>query len=289
MKPKNVIIVNKKTFYEFCFLCKPGISLSERRRFSVKDIALFKDMHISHQRTLAEVRRVLRKLKINYHVSNRKARIPYDRYDLVITVGGDGTFLQAAGHLTDQLILGVNSDAKRSVGNFCVANEKNFEDIFDRIMSGKLPPTKFSRLLLKVSDNKRKFYVLNDILACDINPAAMSRYEIAVEGRREEQRSSGVWVSTASGSTGAIRSSGGVRLKRTSEKAQYRPRELYARSGRRYHLTGQVLSLKKPLKIRSLMRKGVIYVDGAHTKIPFAYGQTATVTRARSPIRTFFN
>lgn len=288
MRFSNVIIVNKKTFYEFCFLNKTGISAKERRRFSQKDIALFKEMHVAHQRALNAVKGALVKHGIRYHVSNRKAQIPYGRYDFVITVGGDGTFLQAASHLTRQYILGVNSDAKRSVGKFCAANEKNFENIFLRILAGKISVTKLPRFSLEVLENKKKFFVLNDALVCDVNPAAMSRYVLNVDGTAEEQRSSGLWIATASGSTGAIRSSGGVVLKNTDERIQYRPRELYARGNRRYHLTGKAICLKTPFKIRSLMRKGVIYIDGAHTKIPFEYGKIASIKHASLPIYTFF-
>lgn len=288
MRIANVIIVNKKTFYEFCFLNKAGISVKERKRFSQKDIALFKEMHVAHQRALNVVKRALIKCGIRYHVSNRKAQIPYDRYDFVVTVGGDGTFLQAASHLTRQPILGVNSDAKRSVGKFCAANEKNFENILLRILAGEISMTKLPRFSLEITESKKKFFVLNDALVCDVNPAAMSRYVLNVEEKMEEQRSSGLWIATASGSTGAIRSSGGVVLKNTDERIQYRPRELYARGDRQYRLTGKTICLKTPLKIRSLMRKGVIYIDGAHTKIPFEYGKIASIKHAALPIHTFF-
>jgi NAD+ kinase len=287
MSISNVIIVNKKTFYEFCFLNKAGISAGERKRFSQKDIALFKEMHMAHQNTLMEVKRVLAKYGSHYHISNRKAHIPYQLYDFVITVGGDGTFLQAASRLTQQRILGVKSDAKRSVGKFCAANEKNFEKIFLKILSGKIVTRALPRFSLEVTESKKRSLVLNDILVCDANPAAMSRYELMVEGKREEQRSSGLWIATASGSTGAIRSSGGIMLKDTNKKIQYRPRELYFRERNQYQLTGNALNLKNPLKIRSLMRKGVIYIDGAHTKVPFEYGKIATIKHSLLPIHTF--
>jgi NAD kinase len=173
------------------------------------------------------------------------------------------------------------------VGKFCAANEQNFERVFSGILSGKSKEKKLSRLSLEIKKPEQKSLALNDILFCDINPAAMSRYELTIAGQTEEQRSSGLWISTVSGSTGAIRSAGGLVLKETNDKIQYRPRELYYRTRNQYQLTGNVLPLVTPLKIRSLMRKGVIYVDGAHTKIPFGYGQVAIVKRSLLPIRTF--
>ena len=56
--------------------------------------------------------------------------------------------------------------------------------------------------------------VLNDILICHHNPGAMSRYYLTVGRVREEQRSSGVWIATAAGSSGGLHSAGGKVLPR---------------------------------------------------------------------------
>jgi len=287
MNIKNVIVVNKKTFYEFCFLERNAYSQRQRAIFSARDIARFKRMHVAHQKTLKEVTRVLDATRIHYRVSHRKMHIPYDRYDLVITVGGDGTFLQAARQLTQQMILGVNSDPQRSIGKFCAATEKDFQKVFSAILNGTVKTKYLERFLLKTKKEKKAFHVLNDVLICDENPAAMSRYVFAIGKKKEEQRSSGVWIATASGSTGAIHSSGGIILKDTSKKIQYRPRELYYGKLNPYCFNGATLFLKKPIKIRSMMRNGVIYIDGAHFKIPFLYGDEATVECSSIPIRTF--
>ncbi len=284
---KNVIVVNKKTFYEFCFLDQPGLKRSTQMSFSRRDLARFKEMHAAHHTTLKEVQHVLNKYRMRYRVSHRKMHIPYDAYDLVITVGGDGTFLQAARQLSGQKILGVNSDPKRSIGKFCVAHAKNFERIFSLILSGQTKTKRLARFALTTRKQKKQFFVLNDILVCDANPAAMSRYVLTIGKESEEQRSSGLWVSTASGSTGAIHSSGGQILKDTSSNIQYRPRELYHQRLHPCRFTGDILSLKKPLMIRSMMRSGVIYVDGAHFKISFSYGDEACIERSLSPIETF--
>src|SRR3989344_3282813 len=52
-----------------------------------------------------------------------------NKFDLVITVGGDGTFLDASHFIKDVPIIGVNSDPKRSVGRYCIANAENFEEL----------------------------------------------------------------------------------------------------------------------------------------------------------------
>ena len=287
MRISRVIVVNKKTFYEHCFLDSAHPGRAKQMLFSRDDLARFKQMHLAHQATLGEVKRVLKKYQVRYRVSYRKTNIPYARYDLVITVGGDGTFLQAARQLRRQPILGVNSDPKRSIGKFCVASAKNFEEIFGAILSGKARPKRLARFLLATQKQARRALVLNDILICDANPAAMCRYVLTIGRRAEDQRSSGIWISTASGSTGAIRSSGGQVLKDTSARIQYRPRELYLQKLHPCRLHGGIISLNKPVKVRSMMRKGMIYIDGAHFKVPFSYGDEAVIRRAAMPIHTF--
>lgn len=284
---KKIIIVNKKTFYEFCFLDKAGAARRTSMRLSREDIARFTRMHRAHHATLAEVQRVLDENGLFYRVSHRKAHIDYSKYDFVITVGGDGTFLQAARHVRHQPILGVNSDPERSVGKFCAAHKDNFREIFERILACKKKPVELTRLSLSLKGTSKVWLALNDILICDVNPAAMSRYVVTIEGYSEEQRSSGLWVATASGSTGAIHSSGAKVLPKTSPQVLYRPRELYCRYPREYRLTGQALRLLKAIRIRSLMRNGVIYIDGAHFKIPFSYGDVAVIRRAPSFVRSF--
>jgi NAD+ kinase len=287
MKIKNVLVIRKKTFYEFCFLDRSHPKRSQQMSFSRQDLARFKKMHVAHQKTLKEVRRVLEKYFISYKISYRKTNIQYSSYDLVITVGGDGTFLQAARQLSKQKILGVNSDPKRSIGKFCIAQEKNFEEVFCSILSKKAKIKRLVRFSLITKKQKIKALVLNDILICDANPAAMCRYVLTIGKIMEDQRSSGIWVSTASGSTGAIRSSGGRMLKDTSINIQYRPRELYLQALHPNRLLGGILSLDKSVKIRSMMRKGVIYIDGAHFKIPFSYGDEVMIRRSSMPVETF--
>ena len=63
---------------------------------------------------------------IRFTESYRGRGIDYLKYDLIITVGGDGTFLEAAKHAKHQIILGVNSAPDHSVGRFCIANKYNF-------------------------------------------------------------------------------------------------------------------------------------------------------------------
>ena len=114
----------------------------------------------------------------------------------------------------------------------------------------------------------------------------MNRYLIKVGKIKEEHRSSGVWISTPCGSSGAIHSAGGKKILHTAKKIQYMPRELYRGGNWKYRLTGGILPARQSITITSLMRQGRIYVDGTHMEVPFPFGTTVKVTLSSNPIKT---
>ena len=123
--------------------------------------------------------------------------------------------------------------------------------------------------------------VLNDILICHECPAAMSHYRLILGRIQERQKSSGIWISTAAGSTGAVRSLGGQAQSLGSRQFQYRPRELYWAKNERYRLTGGIFNPQKKLKIISQMKQGRIYIDGAHASLEFGTGSVLSVVPSK--------
>ena len=113
----------------------------------------------------------------------------------------------------------------------------------------------------------------------------MSRYRLEIGGRQEEQRNSGLWISTALGSSGAIQSAGGKVINPGLKKMQYWPRELYVMLGRKYQLTGGLLSGNQKISVVSLMREGMLCVDGAHYHFPFPFGSKLKISLSPHPLR----
>jgi NAD+ kinase len=124
---------------------------------------------------------------------------------------------------------------------------------------------------------------LNDVLICHANPAAMSRYTIRIGTVCEEHRNSGIWFSSAAGSTGAIFSAGGRRMPLESRQVQYMPRELYYTKKILYRLKGGFSG--QSVTVTSHMTHGCIFIDGAHNKLPFGYGKKAIVSPSPNYIR----
>ena len=285
MKIKNALIIYKKSTYQFYFFEHRSKKFEKELRLHPSMRTKFKKAHEEHICTLGHIKRVLKEAGIRFKAYYRGKISNYRPFDLVVTVGGDGTFLEAARHTKRQVILGVNSDPRRSIGRLCVANRQNFKGILKTVLGSRPPVKFFSRVSLWHSKSKRKINVLNDILICHKNPAAMSRYRLIVNGANEDQRSSGLWVATAIGSSGAIHSAGGKTLPRESKLVQYMPRELFCGHGAKYRLKGGVISLRNPMTVRSMMRNGVLYIDGAHFSLPFSFDDVIKFSISREPLR----
>ncbi|MBI3617125.1 MAG: NAD(+)/NADH kinase [Candidatus Omnitrophica bacterium] len=272
----NVLLLYKKSAYSIYF----------RKGHPRAEIDRYKKAHDEHLRTLTMVERVLHKHGINYSKYARGRKIPYQRYRSVITVGGDGTFLEAARNTNTQVLLGVNSAPGTSVGELCVATQKNFERIIRRIIAGKnVRLDSWQRLRLELDGLSRQIDCLNDILICHQNPAAVSRYYLKIGTLKEEQRSSGLWVAAPAGSSGAIQSAGGRILNITEKKFQYMPRELYQGVNPPYRLKGGVLAEGQTIKVTSLMHDGNVFVDGTHVQLAFPFHATLKISLSPKPVK----
>lgn len=284
----NILLLYKNSTYA-------GYFLSDRKRLAhlegllnIDEIKRFRRTHENHFWSLSYVEAVLKNRKLKFTKACRGSSLDYSRYDLIITVGGDGTFLEAARQVKEETVWGVNSDPSWSVGRFCSGNPKNFEVLLDKVIHGKATVRKFNRLNLSFSDGTQSMNVLNDILICNQNPGAMSRYYLTVRRVREEQRSSGVWIATAAGSSGGLHSAGGKVLPQETKDFQYKPRELYRGKNIRYHLRGDILKPTQKITLTSLMREGVVFVDGSHVCMPFSFGAKIFVNQSSNPLKIVF-
>lgn len=286
MKLKNVLLFYKKSAYKIYFLEQRGYLAEKNEVFAQKELDSFRKAHKEHYATLKKIENVLTGLHVPFTKAYRGQIVDYDAYDLVITIGGDGTFLEAARGVTDSVLLGVNSSLSYSVGKFCVANINNFETIIKKILRKSFKPHRLHRLRLVFDHHFETIDCLNDVLVCHTSPAAMNRYILKVGRIKEEQRSSGVWISTPAGSSGAIHSAGGQIMKPTAKAIQYRPRELYVGGKWKYRLKGGVLSARQSIEVISMMRQGKIFVDGTHVEFPFSIGISIKVSLSPNPLRT---
>lgn len=285
---KKILLIYKKSAFETHFNFKmPGVKKAKKSCLEDEGLRQIKRSHEIHYETLRSIEAYLKDKRTAYDLCPRGERFNPRKYELFISVGGDGTFLEVAKYLTDQPIVGVNSDPARSVGKFCSCNKTNFRDYFEKALTKPKFIRKLHRLEIFLNKKNPGIYILNDILICHSNPAAMSHYVLTVGSRSERQKSSGIWIATASGSTGGIHSAGGKKMSGQSKHIQYLPRELYEGYGTDYKLRGGQLASGDNLGVISQMQEGVIYLDGPHHPLIFNYGSHLEVFQSRHPLRVF--
>lgn len=193
----------------------------------------------------------------------RAVRAKRRRYDLVVSVGGDGTFLSAAAQVVDTPILGINSDPAHSLGLWTGADRHDFRGPLEAALAGRLRALTLQRVRIAVNGRAVPELAFNDVLFASRNPAAMTRYVLTADGREEAQRSSGLWIATAAGSTAGIRSAGGRRMPLQSKRIQFVVREPYTWPARRYALPR---GLASRLRIVPMVGDTSLWIDGARTR-----------------------
>ena len=281
----KVLVVYKESAYSR-YLSAPQLAKNLRRRSYWKVVL---GSHQRHNRTLKGVLECLegRGLDIQLVLRNQVHRLRQVdlHFSLLVSVGGDGTLLDSSHHVKKIPILGVNSDPQRSVARFSGCDLGTFPRVLGDYLEGKLKPVLVHRLEFSVNGRKNPWLVLNDLLVCTLSPAGTSRYVLKAGSRLEEQMSSGIWISTAAGSTAAIYSAGGRLLPVSSKRFQFVVREAYQRKfGPRRLLKGE-LGSGQSLEVASYMKEGRLFIDGANLSLPFRLGDRLKVGVSRHPLK----
>jgi len=206
-------------------------------------------------------------------------------HDLVVTVGGDGTLLAASHGIGETPVLAINSAPDFSVGFFCGGRSGNVRETLERALDGKLQIAQLTRMQVEKNDTLLTKRVLNEVLVCCSSPAATSRYLLEHQGKTEEQKSSGIWIGPAAGSTAAQRSAGGRVLPLASKKLQFVVREPYTPAGESLKHERGLVPPGESLAIRVKMGDGRIFVDGPHEVYLATTGDLLRFCASDEPLR----
>jgi NAD+ kinase len=280
----RVIVVAKRTAYARHFDEGQDPRINELLGRGDPSVRRWQKAHEDHTRTVERVQEILERRGVqSWVLYGPQSEFDATGAELVITVGGDGTLLAASHHVLSTPILGVNSAPAHSVGFFCGGRFGNISRLIDEALSGKMKPIELGRMAVDVDGQKVSSRVLNEALFCHASPAATSRYILKALRRSEEHRSSGVWVGTAAGSTGALRSAGGRIMPLLSRKLQVVVREPYQGERKPYAL--QQFVLEDSVKIQSKMQDAYLFLDGPYRRVRVEIGETLTFAPSDQPLR----
>ncbi len=243
--------------------------------------------HDDHESTVRELRAALAEVGAEAVFQEGPRSQIVGQFDLIVTVGGDGTLLSASHQCGATLpLLGVNSAPEHSVGFFCAAKKGSILSTLRAALDGSLRRTVLSRMRVRLNERVIHARVLNEALFCHASPAATSKYILRVwdaDGKmleEEEHRSSGLWIGPAAGSTAAQRSAGGRILPLSSRRVQYVVREPYTPYGVPLKLVVGLAPDGGRIELRNRMREAKIFLDGHHNVVDTSIGDIITMDRS---------
>jgi NAD+ kinase len=228
--------------------------------------------HEQHERTLAEVQEALAALGCD---STTVTAAELDEFRIV----------DPRGHgIGETPVLAINSAPDFSVGFFCGARAGGVRAALEKALDGRLHVARLTRMQVVKNDVVLTTRVLNEALVCCASPAATTRYLLEHQGLTEEQKSSGIWIGPAAGSTAAQRSAGGRVLPLGSSRLQFVVREPYTPAGRRLRLRRALVEHGDALTVRVKMSDGRIFVDGPHEVWSVTIGDVLRFSASEEPL-----
>lgn len=282
---KRILLVYKRSIYKQQVLDGKNDHLKkllQKKHFTTKNLI---DAYKKNQKAIQMVKHIVTRHKIKCQLSARGHLQNINKYDLILALGGDGTFLRTAQHVRQALIMGINSQPGVSVGALCSVTIDDLNQKLDEILSGHYKIKELSRIQIKLNGKVMARESVNDVLFSNNSPAATSRYIIAHDHKSEEHKSSGVWISTAKGSTAAIHAAGGEIMSDDDERLQFHTRELYQGKLAPYKITKGYIESRTPLKIISKMIKSQIFLDGPTTHYPVKFGDELIFSLSKNKLR----
>jgi len=210
-----------------------------------------------------EVEKYLTSKKISHIREDREclSNKCYKDINLIIVIGGDGTFLRASHLNKDIPMLGINPDTSKKEGFFMQADRTNYQDKIQKILEKDYSIIRLLRLQIEVDDKKLNHLVLNDVYIGDAKPYNLFNYDIKVNGDEEFQRGSGIIIGTPAGSTAWLKSLNGHEMDLQEEKFQFIARDLYnGRLTPKYKLKKGLLNKNKVIEI-TYLTPGIIVID----------------------------
>lgn len=210
-------------------------------------------------------------------------RFSFTDDDIVVVVGQDGLVANVAKYLSSQPVIGVNPDPSFYEGVLVRHEVSSVADLMTRTAVHDVDVE--ARTMAHVAlDDGRTLNALNEIFIGHRSHQS-ARYHLCFGDREEDQSSSGVIVSTGTGSTGWARS---IWTQRHTELALPRPaehrlvfftREAWPSRSTQTNVTEGNIGDGETLSLTSrLGTGGVIFGDGIEADaLEFDWGRIATV------------
>lgn len=223
---KRALVVSKTTRYEDEARIYAGKSVPELSKEDMVEvdkgfsIDALKHSHESQTHSLGLIIQSLNEKGIEFDVTtsgesftgenDKEGAKEHSKYDLIISAGGDGTFLRAALNndgSTPQV--GINTDPSRSRGQLCVDFAHNLSRQLDRLKAGNYTWVRRSRIKTtrvyvdgRGGGGSLEQFALNEVFVGERDPVRASVLKVQSDGEEwERHKCSGLLISTGTGTS----------------------------------------------------------------------------------------
>lgn len=202
---KNILVVSKMTEIEFEEM-RYGDAVEQFYKSKKKDFEMAQMEHELHYQGLDKILNAFVKNGLSPGIIKKQAIGKSDfkkKWDLIVPVGGDGTFMDVARYVTDDTpIFGIKS-SPTSFGGHYNTNFQNAEENIKKIVQGDCFIKHRTRVKGEV---KNEFtiidHAMNEIYIGDYAATGFSYLDIYLNGQKFETGGSGLVASTYRGRTG---------------------------------------------------------------------------------------
>ena len=278
MNLEKIVLVTKKTLLEE--LVQRHATTSQVKFFLEsrgESYGYYQEAHQIYQQSLRLTKAAL-PTTIRAQVIDKEqlATFSFSEKDLIVVLGDPGLFVNTAKYVQKQPVLVVNPDQKRFDDTFTSCTPDQLNQLMQKTLKGEAAYEKMTLAEAKLEDGLT-LYALNDFFVGKRTHVS-ARYEIQLGGKKERQSSSGIIISTGTGSTGWLTSVrvGAARIAnaqepelteiafpRDAEYLNFAVREPFPSKMTGTNIVYGKASSADPLKITSQMPEGgVIFSDG---------------------------
>ena len=202
----GILVVTKETRFEY---------LQNNNQLENLDKKKFNNIHDDHQRHYSAYNLLIEQLtKNNLKFSCIKDRqiqeTDFELYDIVVTLGGDGTFINSCAKILSQKIIGINSEPRKSVGGLARFVPSDIIELCANISTDRLKIENWDRLSAKINGNELPVWAINEILVSKPSIYQTSKLHIKTQNHQAFCYGNGIIISTQRGSTAFYHSASGM-------------------------------------------------------------------------------
>jgi NAD kinase len=176
-----------------------------------KDGQLFRS---NHQLTKEAITKLLIENSLEFDIAKDSEIADYDfeDYGIIVSLGGDGTFLKCASRVTNQIIIGINSDTESSVGKLLSFDINSLNYLIESITNSRIKTEKWNRLKASINGKELNSVATNEIYIGKKYIFQTSKLDIKINNTLSNTIGNGILFSTQKGSTGFYSSAGGRKI-----------------------------------------------------------------------------